>query len=130
RGRRGLETESLAGRALDLRVGSRVRSDCPRELSDSHPFEGAPESRAVPVELEGPAGQLEPECGRLSVDPVRAPDLESLPLLLGSSDNRDEGPLETGEDQHAGVADLECQCRVDDVRGRQAVVKPPPFLSE
>src|SRR5947207_13113283 len=67
RGRRGLETETLARRALDLRVGGRVRSDCPRELSDSHPFEGAPESRAVPVELERVAGEIQTECRGLSM---------------------------------------------------------------
>ena len=64
------------------------------------------------------------------MDPVRPADLERLPLLLGSRDNDGERPLQPAEDQRAGVADLQRQRRVDDVGGRQAIVKPPPRVAE
>src|SRR5438045_445064 len=99
RGRCGLEAQPLARNTFDLRVGRRVRAHRARQLSNPHTLEGAGEAQPVTVELEGPAGKLEPERGRFGVDTVRPPDLQRLTVLLGSRDHSCECTLETGEDQ-------------------------------
>ena len=74
RGRRRLEAEPLAGDPLELRVGGRVRADGAGELADAHALERARDARAAAVELERPAGELQPERRRLGVHAVRAAD--------------------------------------------------------
>src|SRR5262245_20758405 len=81
---RRLEPKPLAGDPLDLGVGRGVRADGPRKLSDPYPLQRLFEPRPVAVELERPPGELEAERGRLGMNPVRAADLERLPVLLGS----------------------------------------------
>src|SRR5581483_1709377 len=49
RGRSRLEPEPLAGEALELRVGGRVRADRAAELADAHPLERAADPFAAPV---------------------------------------------------------------------------------
>ena len=75
RDRRRLESEALARDPLELRVGCRVGADGARELADAQLLERTSEASASPVELERPAGELEPEGGRLGVHAVRAADL-------------------------------------------------------
>ena len=124
RRRRGLEPEPLAGQALDLGIGRRVRSDCAGELADADPFERAGHPLAGAVELERPDGELEPEGRRLGVDAVRAADGQRVAVLLGPRDDGAESALDPGEDQPAGLADLQRERRVDDVGGREPVVEP------
>ena len=130
RRRRGLEAEPLAGDPLDLGVGCGVGTNGARELAHAHPLEPALEPRTVTLKLEGPAGQLEPERGRLRVDAVRTADLERLAVLLRPRHDGAEGPFEAGHQQFAGVAYLEREARVDDVGRGQAVVKPAAGVAE
>src|SRR5262249_36828590 len=67
RGRHGLEAEPLAGDPLDLGVGCGVGAYGTRELPHAHSFECPLEPGTVTFKLERPAGQLEPERGRLRV---------------------------------------------------------------
>src|SRR4029077_16872026 len=60
-----LETEALAGDPLEFGIARGVRPDGSRELPDPHPGERPAHASAVTVELECPAGELQPECGRL-----------------------------------------------------------------
>ena len=61
---------------------------------------------------------------------MRSPDLEGFPLFLGPHHDGGKRALECGEDQGAGVPDLERQGGVDHVRGRQPVVEPTAGLAE
>ena len=130
RARRGLEPEPLAGDPLDLRVGRGVRADGAGELADPHPFERPGDARAIALEGEGPAGELETEGRRLCVDAVGAADRQRLAMLLGARHDGGEGAVDPREDQRAGIADLERERGVEDVRRRQAVVEPAPLLAE
>ena len=59
---------------------------------------------APPLELERPAGQLEPERRRLRVDPVGAADADRLPVLLGPCDDRPLRSSDPLEQQLTGGA--------------------------
>ena len=73
--RRRLESEPLAREPLELGIGRGVGADGAGELADAELLEGAGEPSPAAVELERPAGELEPERRRLRVDAVRASDL-------------------------------------------------------
>ena len=128
--RSGLEPEALAGDPLDLGIGRGVGADGARELADPHSFERPGDARAVTLEREGPAGELETEGGGLGVDAVRAADRQGLAMLLGASNDGGEGAIDPREDQRAGIANLERERGVEDVRRRQAVVEPAPLFAE
>ena len=83
RDRLRLEAEPLAGDPLELRVGDRVGADRAGELPEAHRLERAAQALAAALELERPAGELQPEGRRLGVDAVRAADADRLPVLLG-----------------------------------------------
>ena len=130
RDRVGLEPESLAGDPLDLGIRRGVRADGAGELADAHPVERLRQSRAVPRELEGPARELEAEGRRLRVDAVRAPDAERVAVLAGARADSVQSAVEVFEQQPPGLLDLQCERRVDHVRGGQPVVEPATLLSE
>jgi hypothetical protein len=73
RARRRLEPEALAGDALDLGRRRRVRPDRARELADAHAGERPSEPLAIPLELERPADELEPNVVGSAWTPWRAP---------------------------------------------------------
>src|SRR4029450_115974 len=102
RRRRRLEAEALAHQALDLGIGRRVRPDRAGELADTHSFERALQARSCAIELEGPNGELQPECRRLCVDSVRTSDRQRVAVLLGPRDNAGQRALETTETSSNG----------------------------
>ena len=124
--RRRLETETLTRELLQLWPCGRVRADGARELADPHPFQRALEPRTAAVELERPAGELQPERRRLGVNAVRAAHDQCLPVLLGPGDDRGERAVQALQEQGAGLLHLERERRVEHVRGRQPVVEPAP----
>ena len=130
RRRRRLEAEPLTRAALELGIGRGVRSDRAGELADAHPVERPRDPLPVPVELECPAGELQPERRRLGVHAVRAAHLEGRAMLLRAGDDRGERAVEAVHDERAGRADLERECGVDDVRRGEAVVEPAALLAE
>ena len=130
RDRLRLEPEPLAGDPLELRVGRRVRADRAGELPDAHRRRAPAQALAAAVELERPAGELEPEGGRLRVDAVRPADAERLPVLLGAVGRPQPARVEPSSSKRAGVPELERECGVDDVGRSQAVVEPAALLAE
>src|SRR4051794_26906950 len=82
-----LESEALAGDALDLGVDRRVGADRARELADAAAGERPLDTAAGAVELERPTGELPAERGRLGVDAVRAADADRPAMLLGERDD-------------------------------------------
>ena len=116
---------------LELRVGRGVGADGARELADAHPLERARDALAAAVELERPAGELQPEGRRLGVDAVRAADLQRLAVLARRARRRRRSARSMPvEDQRARLADLQRERGVDDVGGREAVVEPAALLAE
>ena len=130
--RRGgrLQPEPLARDALEVGIGRRVRTDGARQLADAHAVERMRDAGARPVELERPARELDAEGRRLRVHAVRPPHLERAAVLLGAGRHDGECAVERGDDQRAGLADLERERGVDDVGGGEAVVEPAAFLAE
>jgi len=51
-------------------------------------------------------------------------------VLLGPCRHDGERAVEPGDDQRAGLADLEGERRVDDVGGGEAVVEPAAFVAQ
>src|SRR5581483_7222036 len=121
RHRVGLEPEPGAGGGLHTRVDRAVGADRPRQLPDSAALERPLEPRAVTVELERPAGELPTERRRLRVHAVRAPDADGAAVLLGAASNRLQRTVDAGDDQGAGVAELQRERGIEDVRRREAV---------
>jgi hypothetical protein len=130
RGGSRLQAESLAGDALEIGIGRRVCADGARELADAHAVERARDTGACAVELEGPAGELDAEGRRLGVHAVRATHLEGFAVLLGPRRHDGQRAVEPGDDEGAGLADLQRERRVDDVGGGEAVVEPAAFLAQ
>src|SRR5437763_85258 len=83
----GLESETLAGEPLELRIGRGIGADRARELADAHRLERSGQTGARAVELERPAGELEPEGRRLGVHAVRPPDADVVAVALRPLDD-------------------------------------------
>ena len=130
RDRLRLEAQPLAGDPLQLRVGRGIVPDRAGQLADAHTVQRPAQPLAVAVELERPAGELQPECRRFGVDAVRPPDAERRAMLLGASDDDRERALEALAQQGPGVVHLQGEAGVDDVRRREPVVNPAPLLAE
>ena len=77
----------------------------------------------IAIELERPAGQLEPERRRLGVDRVGPAHHHRAGLGPGAGDERREEPVAVGQEPLAGGPELEGERRVDDVAARQAEVE-------
>ena len=103
---RGLEAQALARKPLELRARGRVRADGAGELADPHPLERAIEARTAAIELERPAGELQPERRRLGVDAVRAAHDQRPAVFLGPGDDSLGGAVEALHEQRSGLAHL------------------------
>ena len=124
RRRFALQSQPLAHEPLHLGVAAGVDADGARQLSDSHPFDGAGEPLTVAIELEGPTGELCAERDRLGVDAVRPPGHRRRTMFLGPSDDGAQGCVDSREQQRSRLAQLKRERRVQNVRGGQAVVQP------
>ena len=108
---------------LDVRAEVAVRPDRPRDLAGADLVDGGREARPAAVELERPAGELEPERGRLGVDRVGPAHHHGLGLGPGAGDERGEQAVAVREQELAGGAQLEREPGVDDVAAGQAEVE-------
>ena len=102
----------------------------PESLPTRIPSSARDDARAVALERERPAGELEPERRRLGVDAVRAPDRDRVAMLLRPGDDGGERPLDAVEHERARFADLQRERGVEHVRRGQAVVEPAALLAE
>jgi hypothetical protein len=119
-----VDTETLARDSLHLRIRRRVGPDDTRELADAHVLERVLEATPIPLELERPAGELEPKRRRFRVNPVRAADHRRMHVFLRARHDCAERCIDPFENESPGVLHGERQRGVDDVRGREAVVEP------
>ena len=91
----------------------------PVAISSTRLGEAAPAA----IDLERPAGELEPERGRLGVDGVGPAHHQRVRLAPGAGDQRRQEAVAVAEEELAGVAELERERRVDDVAARQPEVE-------
>jgi hypothetical protein len=124
RDRLRLQAEPLAGEPLELRVGRGVGADGAGELADPHRLHRLRQAPAAAVELERPAGELEAEGRGLRMHAVGPADAEVVLVPFRLLDHGVECAIQAFEQQLAGVAHLQRECRVDDVGGREPVVDP------
>ena len=125
-GRVDVEAELREHLGLDLRAEVAVRPNRPRDLAGPDLVDGFREPAAATVELERPAGELEPERDRLGVDRVGPAHHHGLGLGPGPGDERGEQPIAVVEQQLAGGPELEREARVDDVARGQPEVEVAP----
>ena len=120
-------SRSHASRSTSGSVAAYVPT-APESLPTRRPSSARSTRVAVAVELERPARELEAERRRLGVHAVRAPDRERVAVLLGPRDDRVERAVEPGEDQPAGLLDLErrARCRRRPTRSARSGTSGPP----
>ena len=92
----------------------------PRHRPDGGLRERSLEPRAVALGLEGEAGQLDAERGRLGVDPVGAPGAQRVDVRAGAGGQRLHQPPRVGQDQ---LADLRI-CSASPVSSTSVEVSP------
>ena len=102
----------------------------PESLPKASCVEGVLEPGDVAVGLEGEAGQAQAEGGRLGVDAVGAADAERVAVLQRPLDQGVAVGARAGDDDLAGLAQLQRQRRVEHVGGGEAVVDPAPVLAD
>ena len=122
RHRRGLEPEFLHDEFFRPRVEMGVVAHRSGDLAVGHQFDGAFQGAPPPAEFVVPHEQLEPERGRLGVDPVGAADHDRLLVF-------DRAPLdgvaqfvEAREQDLSRLLELEGKRRVEQVGAGQPQV--------
>ena len=119
----GVEAELGEDLGLDVGVEVAVRPDRPGDLARADLVDGRGEPRAASVDLERPAGQLQPERRGLGVHGVGAAHHRRVGLGAGARDEHGQEPVAVAEEPLAGRAELERETRVDDVAAGQAEVE-------
>ena len=109
-----------------LEVGRRRRvgPDRARQRADRRLLERPLEPPQVALGLEGEPGELDPERGRLGVDPVGAARAQRVRVLAGLGGELLHEPPRVGQHELADAAKLERQAGVEHVAGGQPVVDP------
>ena len=130
RARRRLEPETLARDPLDLRVVAAYLPTAPDSLPTRRPVSACSSRARSRSRAERPAGELEAERRRLRMDAMGASDAERLAVLLGAGDDRAERPVDPVEHERPRLLHRQRERGVEDVRGREAEMEPPPVRAE
>ena len=96
---------------LDGRIEVAVRPDRARDLAGPDLVHGGLEPATAAIELERPAGELEPERGGLGVDRVGPAHHHGLGLEPGPGDEGGEQAIGVVEEPFAGRLELEGEAR-------------------
>jgi len=125
-----LEPQPRAGDVFDLGGNVRVRSNRAGNLAHAHLLRCEEETLAIATQLIQPAGELEPKGGRLGVDAVGPPD-HNRPTM-GERQVLDLGQqlVDVADENLGGLAHLECQGGIDDVRRGQSKVHVASFIAK
>ncbi len=118
------QSERVADVAFDPGRDVRVRAHRAAQLHHRDVVACRPQAGAIPVDLQGPQGDLRPERGRLGVDAMGASDHDGFAVFAGEAHERGE-QFGRGLDQEiGGVAQRPAQRGVDHVGRGEAVVDP------
>ena len=118
-----MEAERAEDLGLDVRAEMAVRPDRARDLARRDLVDGGRQPDPPALELERPAGQLEPERGRLGVDRVGPAHHHRPGFGPGTSDQHGEEAIAVEQQALAGGAQLERQPGVDHVAAGQPEVE-------
>ena len=119
------EPETREDPLLELGRRRRVGADRARQRPDAPPGRTRASSRsAFRCGLEREAGELDPERGRLGVDPVRAPDAQRVDMLARRCGERLDEPPRFRQDELGDMSELEREAGVEHVARGQPVVDP------
>ena len=105
---------------LDLRLEVAVRPDRPGQLAGRDLVDRLGQPAPAAIDLERPAGELEPERGRLGVDGVGPTHHHGAGLGTRPGHEDLDEPVRVAQEQLARRAQLQRERGVDDVRRRQA----------
>ena len=108
---------------LDVRAEVAVRPDRAGDLAGPDLVDRGGQAAPAAVDLERPAGQLEPERRRLGVDRVGAAHHHGVGLGARAGDEDRDEAVGIAEQPLAGGPQLEREAGVDDVAARQAEVE-------
>ncbi len=122
-GRVGVETEGGQDLRLDIGVEVAVRPDRSRDLAGPDLVDGGREARPATIDLERPAGDLQPERHRFGMDRVGAAHHRGVRLGPGASDQHRDQPVAVGQELRARRLQLQRQPGVDDVAAGQSEVE-------
>ena len=101
--------------------------DRTRDLAGADLVDRGGKSLPPAVDLECPAGDLEPERGRLGVDRVRPPHHRRVGFGPSPRDEDVDETVRVVEQATPGGAELEREARIDDIAARQAEVEVSPL---
>ena len=88
---------------------------------------GVEESLLGALEFGVERSELQPERGRLGVNPVAAADGERVLMLEGAALERLQQPLQVGMQDIAGARQLNGEAGIQDIRGRQPKMQETRF---
>ena len=125
----GSSPSRSAGDALDLGIGRRVRADGAGELADTDAVKRARDAHAVALEREGPTRELKPEVVGSTCTPCVRP-IVSVSRCSFARRITARCPIEACHGRGTGLAELERERRVEDVRRGEAVVEEPAVLAQ
>ena len=115
----GVEPEGGEHLRLDVGAEVAVRPDRPGDLAGPDLVDGGRQPDPAALELERPAGELEPERRRLGVDRVGPAHHHGVGLGAGAGDEHGEQPVAVEQQPLAGRAELEREPGIDDVAAGQ-----------
>ena len=115
---------------LELGVEVAVGPDRPGDLAGGDLGDRLGQASAVAVQLERPAGQLEPERRRLGVDRVGPAHHHRRGLGSGAGDERRDQAVAVGQQALTGGSQLERQPGVDDIAAGQAEMEIAAFRAD
>ena len=100
-----------------------VRPDRARDLAGADLVDGGGQAGPAAVDLERPAGELEPERRRLGMDGVGPAHHRRVGLRPGPGDQRHEETIGIGQQPIAGLPQLERESGIHDVAAGQPEVQ-------
>ena len=125
RDRLGHEAEAGGDDGFHPRVDIGEGADRPRQGAGGDLRARGLEPGAVPLKLGMMAGELEPESRGLGVDAVAAADAGRQPVLDGPAPEGGQEGIQIRQEQVGGLAKLERQRRIQEVRRGEAQMEVP-----
>ena len=120
----GMEPERGEHLGLDVRAEVAVGPHRPGDLAGPDLVDRGGQPRSSALDLERPAGELEPEGRRLGVDRVRATHHHGLRLRPGAADDRrGSARSQSARSRSPAARSWSASPRVDDVAARQPEVQ-------
>ena len=119
----GVEAEGGEHLRLDLRAEMAVRPDRPGDLAGPDLVDGGRQAHPAALDLERPAGELEPERRRLGMDRVGPAHHHGVGFAASPGDQNGQQPVGVEQQPLPGRPQLEREPGIDDVAAGQPEVE-------